>query len=274
MSDRGPDAGLSALPPAQLRAEIRAGRFGGHTAGLAAGRLQVNLVILPERYAPDFAEFCAANSKPCPLISSTQPGQTGWPALGAGIDIRTDVPAYNVYEAGRLSASPTRLDGVWRDDLVSFALGCSFTFEHALLRAGIPVRNIELDLTVPMFRTSIETQPAGPFGGPMVVSMRPIPKPLVDRAVEVSGQFPWAHGTPVHIGDPTEIGIRSLSAPDWGDQLAIGPDEVPVFWACGVTPQAALDRARPDLCITHRPGHMLVTDLDQDDPFSAQAGAA
>ncbi|MEL6235462.1 MAG: putative hydro-lyase [Pseudomonadota bacterium] len=265
---------LSALTAAQLRAEIRAGRYRGHTAGLAAGRLQVNLVILPERYADDFAAFVAANPKPCPLIARTAPGQTDWPALGAEIDIRSDVPGYNLYEASQLTASPARLDGVWRDDLVSFALGCSFTFEHALVRAGIPVRNIERDITVPMFRTGIETQPAGPFGGPMVVSMRPIPKPLVDRAVEVSGRFPWAHGAPVHVGDPAEIGIRSLAAPDWGDALAVGPDEVPVFWACGVTPQAALDRARPDLCITHRPGHMLVTDLDQDDPFGTQTGAA
>ena len=253
-----------------IRLTIRDGAHVHHTAGLAPGALQVNLVILPSESASDFAEFCDANAQACPLIAVTEPGQTDLPLLGSQIDIRRDVPAYNIYRSGTLAQTCTDLTEFWRDDLVSFALGCSFTFEHALLQAGIPVRNIEADTTVPMFRTHIGTEPSGPFHGPLVVSMRPIPEDRIEEATAISALYPWAHGAPVHIGDPDKIGIPDITAPDWGAPTEIRDGEVPVFWACGVTPQAALANAALPFSITHRPGHMLVTDLSEDDPFGAR----
>ena len=253
----------------EVRRRIRVGQHTGHTAGLAPGVLQVNLVILPEPAANDFAGYCDANTQACPLISMTLPGQTDWPALGVDIDLLHDVPAYNVYRAGYLEAAHTNLADQWRDDLVSFALGCSFTFEHALRRAGIPVRNIERNTTVPMFKTNIPTVSCGPFGGPLVVSMRPIPKDRIKQVEEICAHYPWAHGAPVHAGDPLDIGFCDVDSPDWGDPSEIQNGELPVFWACGVTPQAALMQARLPFCITHRPGHMLVTDLPEDDPSLA-----
>lgn len=251
----------------QVRHLNRAGLHRGHTAGLAPGVLQTNLVILPKDSARDFETFCRANPHACPLISITLPGQTDWPDLGIEIDIRRDLPAYNIYRHGLLDETCLNLETVWRDDLVSFALGCSFTFENALVQAGIPVRNIEADTTVPMFRTDVRTVACGPFAGPMVVSMRPIPEGRIREAAEISARYPWAHGAPVHVGDPAQIGIADLGKPDWGDASEVREGEVPVFWACGVTPQAALEQAKLPLCITHRPGHMLVTDLPEGDPF-------
>ncbi len=253
-----------------IRRRVRDGTHARHTAGLAPGALQVNLVILAKDVAKEFSDFCNANAQACPLIAVTEPGQTDWPMLGSKIDIRRDVPAYNVYRHGRLAQTCADLTEIWRDDLVSFALGCSFTFEHALLRAGLPVRNIEANATVPMFRTNVGTKPVGPFRGPLVVSMRPIPDDRVDEARAISARYPWAHGAPVHVGDPGKIGITDLTAPDWGTPSEIRTGEVPVFWACGVTPQTALLNAALPFSITHRPGHMLVTDLPQDDPFGGR----
>ncbi|WP_417518634.1 putative hydro-lyase [Minwuia sp.] len=252
---------LREKPVADVRDAIRSGRYTGHTAGLARGKLQANLAILPAGFASDFAEFCRSNPKPCPLVGMTDPGDPAWTALG-DIDIRTDVPMFYLYEHGEHTATMPDLSDRWRDDLVAFALGCSFTFENALSEAGIPMHHIEADRIVPMYRTSIETAKAGPFGGGTVVSMRYIAKDQVDLAVEISSAFPWAHGGPIHIGDPAKIGIRDISRPDWGD-APCGPEGVPVFWACGVTPQNALARARPPLCITHMPGCMLITDIGE-----------
>ncbi|MDD9717563.1 putative hydro-lyase [Dinoroseobacter sp. PD6] len=250
-------------------AEIRSGQHQGHTAGLAPGCLQVNLVVLPASHAQAFGEYCALNPRPCLLILLTTPGQTDWTELGTGLDVRRDVPAYNIYENGVLSRTVPDLLNDWSDDLVTFALGFSFTFEHALLRAGIPVRNIATNTTVPMYQTNRETRSAGPFAGPLVVSMRPIPAAKVAKAHDISAQFPWARGAPIHSGDPKVLGIEDLDQPDWGDTSETRDGGVPVFWACGVTPQAALEEAELSLCITHRPGHMLVTDLPEHDPFRA-----
>lgn len=186
----------------QVRKHIRQGHHREHTAGCAPGCLQVNLVILPAAYAKIFRVFCEHNPRACPLISQTEPGQTDWPELGMDLDVRLDVPFYNIYERGELSVTVSDLTAYWRNDLVAFALGCSFTFEHALLRAGIPVRNVEANTTVPMFRTNIRTVSSGPFGGPMVVSMRPIPEDQVEQARDISARYSWAHGAPVHVGDP------------------------------------------------------------------------
>ncbi|MEP3783992.1 putative hydro-lyase [Ascidiaceihabitans sp.] len=247
-----------------VRAAIRTGAYSGHTAGLAAGKLQCNLAILPERYALDFLRFCQRNPKPCPLVGVGDTGNPMLPTLGADIDIRTDVPKYRVFRDGTLSDEVTDISHVWADDLVTVALGCSFTFENALLRHNIPVRHIEDAKNVPMFRSSIALSPAGPFGGQMVVTMRPIPLAQIDQARDISAKFPQAHGAPIAIGDPHAIGIIDLGQPDWGDAVDIKDGEIPVFWACGVTPQNVLLDAGLPVCITHSPGHMLIADVAED----------
>lgn len=247
----------------ELRAAIRHGAYNRHTAGLADGFLQCNVVILPETFALDFFRYCQRNPKPCPLVGVSDTGDPMMWTLGDEIDIRSDVPLYNVYHDGRLAEQLIDIHEVWRKDMVAFALGCSFTFESALTAQGIPLRHVEQDMTVSMYRTTIETVPAGPFHGGMVVSMRPIAKRNVERAVSISSRYPLAHGGPVHIGDPAAIGIADISRPDWGDPSSIEPDEQPVFWGCGVTPQNAIMQAKPPICITHAPGTMLITDIDE-----------
>ncbi|MEQ9259638.1 MAG: putative hydro-lyase [Roseovarius sp.] len=246
-----------------LRAVIRAGDYTGHTAGLGLGCLQANVVILPEAHALDFMRYCQRNPKPCPLAGVSDTGDPMMRTLGRDIDIRTDVPAYNVYRDGRLAERLADIRALWAEDMVAFALGCSFTFEHALQRAGLTLWHIENNTTVPMFRSSVETAPAGPFRGKMVVSMRAIPEAQLDLVDEISRRYPLAHGAPVHKGDPAAIGIADINRPDWGDPAPVGKGEVPVFWACGVTPQVAIEAARLPLCITHAPGHMLVTDIPE-----------
>ncbi|MBO0764837.1 MAG: putative hydro-lyase [Hyphomicrobiaceae bacterium] len=244
-----------------IRRNCRLGQFDGLTAGLAPGHVQANLVILPSEWAADFLRFCQANPKPCPLLAVSEPGSPALPVLGADLDIRTDLPRYRVWERGELAGSPTDVTSVWRDDLVSFVIGCSFSFEEALLQNDIPVRHIALGSNVPMFRTSIPTQPAGRFHGPLVVSMRPMKPADAIRAIQVTTRLPAVHGAPVHIGFPQAIGIEDLANPDYGDSVPIEAGELPVFWACGVTPQAAIAAGRPPFAITHSPGCMLVTDL-------------
>jgi len=255
---------LIAASATEVRAAIRAGSYDGHTAGLAAGKLQCNLAILPERYALDFLRFCQRNPKPCPIVGVGDTGDASLRTLGLDIDIRTDVPKYRVFRNGALSDEVTDISDVWADDLVTVALGCSFTFENALLRKGIPVRHIESSRNVPMYRTNIDLVPSGRFGGQMVVTMRPIPEHQVDQAREISRRFPQAHGAPIAVGDPTTIGIPDLMHPDWGDAVEIKPGEVPVYWACGVTPQNVLLDADLPICITHSPGHMLIADVAED----------
>ncbi len=245
----------------QARAAIRSGEWFGHTSGLAEGHVQANVVILPELLANDFLRYCQRNPKPCPLLAVSEPGEAMLPSLGADIDIRTDVPRYRVWRDGALSEQPTDISTLWRKDLVTFVIGCSFSFEEALLQAGIPLRHIAQNRNVAMYRSNIATTPGGVFSGPMVVSMRPLKASDAIRAIQITTRFPSVHGAPVHIGDPAQIGIMDLSAPDYGDAVEVMPDEVPVFWACGVTPQAAITQARPKFCITHAPGAMLITDL-------------
>ncbi|TAG35859.1 MAG: putative hydro-lyase [Polaromonas sp.] len=243
------------------RVAIRSGEFSGHTSGLAEGHVQGNVVILPSALAHDFLCYCQRNPKPCPLLAVSEPGESLLPSLGADIDIRTDLPRYRVWRDGVLTDQPTDIRQLWRDDLVTFVIGCSFSFEEALLQAGIPLRHIAQNRNVAMYRSNIATTPAGVFSGPMVVSMRPLSASDAIRAIQITTRFPNVHGAPVHIGDPTQIGITDLSAPDYGDAVEVMPGEVPVFWACGVTPQAAIAQARPEFCITHAPGAMLITDL-------------
>jgi uncharacterized protein YcsI (UPF0317 family) len=242
------------------RLAIRRGDHTGPTSGLAPGYVQGNLAILPDALARDFLRFCQLNPKPCPLLASSSPGDWRLPALADDLDIRTDLPRYRVWLDGRIVDEPTDIMGWWRDDLVSFVIGCSFSFEEPLLEAGIELRHITRNCAVSMYRTSIETTPAGPFHGPMVVSMRPMKPADAIRAIQITTRFPSVHGAPVHIGKPELIGIRDLANPDYGDPLPINDDEIPVFWACGVTPQSVIATVMPDFCITHYPAAMLVTD--------------
>ncbi len=247
--------------PAQVRQAARRGDFDGHTSGLAERHVQGNVVILPRDAAADFLRFCQANPKPCPVLAVGEPGDPALPTLGEGIDIRHDVPRYRVWRDGVLEAEVTHVAHLWRDDFVSVVLGCSFSFEQALLDEGLPLRHVQQGRNVAMFRTNVPTVPAGPFRGPLVVTMRPFKPADAIRAVQVTSRFPAVHGAPVHLGDPAQIGITDLARPDYGDACEVLPGEIPVFWACGVTPQAALEQARLPLAITHAPGCMLVTDL-------------
>ena len=243
------------------RLRIRAGDFSGTTAGLAPGNVQANLVVLPQALAHDFLRFAQANPKPCPVLAVSGPGYPHLPGLGEDLDIRTDLPRYRVWRRGELVEEPFDLFDVWGDDLVSFALGCSFSFEEALVEDGIELRHITCGSNVPMYRTNIPCAPAGPFAGPLVVSMRPLKPNDAIRAIQITSRFPSVHGAPIHIGLPETIGIKDLAKPDYGDAVPVESDELPVFWACGVTPQAVIAEVRPDFSITHAPGCMLITDL-------------
>jgi uncharacterized protein YcsI (UPF0317 family) len=250
---------------AEVRRLARAGELTGPTPGLALGYVQANLVVVPRELAFDFLLFCQRNPKPCPLLDVTEPGSPEPAFVAPGADLRTDLPRYRVYRHGELVEEPIDLKAWWRPDSVAFLLGCSFTFESALLQAGVPLRHIEQGRNVPMYRTNIPCRPAGAFRGPLVVSMRPLTPAQAVTATRVCSRFPRAHGAPVHFGDPAAIGVRDLGRPDFGDPVAVRPGEVPVFWACGVTPQAVAMEARPPLLLTHKPGHMFVTDLRDTD---------
>ncbi|GAA1194384.1 putative hydro-lyase [Prauserella alba] len=251
---RTPDAFAD---PHEARAAYRDG-LRVPTAGHCPGWTQANLISLPADVAEDFRHFARRNPQACPVLGVTEPGEVSLPILDG--DLRRDLPAYRVYENGELAGERTDVVDLWRGDLVTFLIGCSFTFETALLESGVPVRHIEDGGNVPMYTTSVACRPAGRMTGPLVVSMRPIPARLVERAIRVTARYPRVHGAPVHIGQPGLIGVDDLDRPDFGDPVRIDPGEVPVFWACGVTPQAAVMRSKPPLAIAHAPGHMAITD--------------
>jgi uncharacterized protein YcsI (UPF0317 family) len=248
--------------PREVRRAIRSRRHTGHTAGLAPGRVQGNVCILPREYAAEFKAFCEANPKPCPLLAMSEPGNPRLPSLAEDLDIRTDVSSYRVFRNGKQEKDVPDLLELWREDLVTFILGCSFSFEEALMAAGLRLRYVDEGRNVPMYRTSVDTTPAGRFRGKLVVSMRPFKPADAIRAIEITSRYPRVHGSPVHLGNPRLIGIDDLQKPWAGDPTEVREDEVPLFWACGVTPQSVVLEAKPSFCITHTPGHMLVTDLD------------
>ncbi len=257
------DMDMSKLSPSEARAMFRKNEWVKPTSGISEGYAQANLAIMHKELAFDFLLFCQRNPKPCPVLDVTEPGSPVPTIAAPSADLRTDVPKYRIYRHGELDSEVTDLMDVWEDDLVAFVLGCSFTFEFPLMKNGIPVRQIEEHCNVPMFKTNIQCVPAGRFHGPMVVSMRPIPEKDVVRAVEVTSRFPAVHGSPVQIGNPEHIGIKDIHHPDFGDPVTIKDGEIPVFWACGVTPQAVAMAVKPDLMITHAPGHMFITDLKE-----------
>jgi len=254
------EQGAAILPSHRARLDYRAG-LAVTTSGVANGHVQGNLVVLPEEFASAFHRFCQLNPKPCPIIGMSDVGNPMIPSLGADLDIRTDVPRYRIWRDGEVVDEPTDITAQWRDDLVAFVLGCSFSFEEALMAEGIPLRHVEQRVRVPMYRTNIACTPAGPFAGPMVVSMRPLKPAQAIRAVQITSRFPSVHGAPVHLGLPHSIGIADINKPDYGDAVPIASDEIPVFWACGVTPQSVISAAKIPFAITHAPGLMLITDL-------------
>lgn len=249
------------LTPAELRRQARSGIFTGQTSGLCLGYAQANLVILPKAQAYDFLLFAQRNPKPCPILEVSDMGSRQLQTFAKDIDLAKDFPKYRVYENGELVSEPLDVADLWREDLVSFLIGCSFSFEAALIAAGIEMRHITMQRNVPMYRTNIEAKSAGQFHGNYVVSMRPIPESQVVKAVTITERLPQVHGTPLQIGNPETIGITDLNHPDFGDAVDIYPGEVPVFWACGVTPQQVVMQSKPEFVITHAPGHMLVTDI-------------
>ena len=249
------------LVPTEVRKLIREEKITGPTSGMCPGYAQANLVVLPKEYAYDFLLFTQRNPKSCPILEVSQAGDRLLRKIAPGADIATEIPRYRIYENGVMTGEYTNVESFWRKDLVSFLIGCSFSFESELLDAGIEVRHISMGCNVPMYITNIECEPAGIFSGKMVVSMRPIPYEQIVKAVTVTGQMPKVHGTPIHIGDPSVIGIKDVNKPDFGDAVSIMPGEVPVFWCCGVTPQSVVMNVKPSFCITHAPGHMLITDV-------------
>jgi uncharacterized protein YcsI (UPF0317 family) len=263
LTNMKPIAAKGSMTALQVRQMIREGSLRVPTTGFADGYMQANIVILPERHAADFRLFCERNSKSCPLLGVGKRGEPALLELGS-IDIRTDLARYRVYRYGVIAETVENLVTIWRDDFVTFALGCSFSFESAILRAGIDIRHIRANRNVPMYKTNLPLKSAGPFGGSMVVSMRAFQPADALQAIIVSDRYPLAHGAPVHIGDPAKIGIRDLSRPDYGDPPVTEDGDVFCFWACGVTPQQAIEQAKLDLAITHEPGFMLVTDLPTD----------
>ena len=245
----------------QLRARIRSGTHRGLTTGLAPGMVQLNLAILPRDWAEDFQRFCELNPKPCPLVSMTDPGNPVFPSeIGEGIDVRTDAPRYLVFRDGALADEITDLTDIWQDDFVAFGMGCSYSFEEALVAGGLSLRHIEQGTKVPLYISNLETTPSGPFTGPTILSMRPFLPADAIRAIEITARYPRVHGTPVHFGNPAMIGIDDIMQPYSGVPPVMHENEVPVFWACGVTPQIIVEHAKPPICITHKPGHMLITD--------------
>ncbi|MCT8179223.1 putative hydro-lyase [Variovorax sp. CY25R-8] len=246
--------------PQAFRREIREGRFTQQTGGQCPGFTQGNVAILPADYAAEFLNFARLNPKSCPVIGVTQPGSTRVPELG-DVDLMSDCSAYCVFRDGELVGEAANLRELWREDLVGFVIGCSLSFEEALSEAGVPLRHQEQGTMVPVYATQIPNQPSGRFGGTMVVSMRPMKAADAIRAIQITSRFPSVHGAPVHIGDPSLIGIRDLARPEYGGSAEVRAGELPVFWACGVTPQQAIRSARPPLAITHKTGHMVMTDI-------------
>lgn len=248
------------MKPEEIWKKIRAGEITGPTAGMCAGYAQANLVILPKEYAEDFRQFAEKNPKPCPILEIIE-GSPAIHAMGEGANLVTDIPRYFIYKNGVKVDEVTDASSYWQDDFVGFLIGCSFSFEEALLQAGIDVRHISMGCNVPMFKTSIECEKAGVFEGPLVCSMRPMTPENAKIAAEITGRYPNVHGAPVQIGDPEAIGVKDVMKPDYGDPVEFHEGEIPVFWACGVTPQAAIERAKPPIVITHAPGHMFITNV-------------
>lgn len=252
------------MTPYQLRQQIRKGEFTAPTSGYCPGYTQVNIIIMPARYGDDFKKFCELNHEACPLLDVTAPGDPIFRYLGKDVDVRTDVPSYNIYHDGELAGQARDIKELWQDDYMAFALGCSHSFEDLLIAKGMSLRHIERGHVVPAFVTNVKNIPVGPFGGNLVVSMRPFPPKQAIAAIQITDKLPEVHGAPIHMGNAAELGISDIESPDWGKGVGVTDNEIPLFWACGVTPQEALKAAGIPVYIGHTPGHMLVTDVTTD----------
>jgi len=250
--------------PQAIRAACRTGEYDGPTSGHAQGYVQANMVILKAEDAEGFRQFCDQNPKPCPVLEILNPGDPEPKASAPGADIRSDLSLYRVFRNGEPIGDVKDISDLWEDDFVTFLLGCSFTAEEALIAAGLEPRHIKETGIVPMFRTTKPTEGAGKFTGPFVVSMRPYTPEDAERAAAVTENYPMAHGGPIQIGDPDALGIRDIHNPEYGEAVTIEKGEVPVFWACGVTPQEAIRNAKPEIAITHAPGYMFVSNIRSD----------
>ncbi len=255
---------LKNMTAAQVRQLIRQEKIHGPTAGMAKGYTQANLAVMTKDLAYDFMLFSLRNPKACPVLDVTEPGSPVPKLVAPQADLRYDIPGYRIYRKGVLTEEVRNLEKHWQEDMVAFLLGCSFTFEGPLLDAGLPIRHIEQNCNVPMYITNIECIPAGVFHGPTVVSMRPMTPAQAIRATQITSRFPAVHGSPIHIGDPALIGIKDINKPDFGDAVTINPGEIPVFWACGVTPQAVAMAVKPEIFITHAPGYMFICDTKDE----------
>lgn len=256
---------LAHTPAKEVRQLIREGKWTAPTSGLSLGNVQANMIILPQDWAYDFLLYATRNPKPCPILDVTEAGDPETKLIAPGADVRTDLPKYRIWENGVLVEEPTDVKSFWRDEIVAFMIGCSFSFENALLEAGIGIRHMEENVNVPMYLTNVPCIPAGRFSGNTVMSMRPVPHNQVVRAVTCTARFPAVHGAPMHIGAPEAIGVKDINKPEFGDAVTIREGEVPVFWACGVTPQAAVMKSKPPFAITHAPGHMFIADTHDSD---------
>lgn len=246
--------------PIDFRELVRNDEYSENTAGQCPGYIQANVVILPSMFADEFEYLCVRNPRALPLLERSHEGYSSGFELGRNVDIRTDIPRYTVFEHGRRISSPTSIEAIWRDDFVTFLLGCSFSAESALLNAGVRLKHLELGQGIPMYRTTIDCVGQGGFRCSTVVSMRPVKNAELEAAIRITSARPHAHGAPLHVGAPGEIGIRDIGKPDWGTPIEVASDEVPVFWGCGVTPQMYIEKVRPSVAITHFPQHMLITD--------------
>ncbi|STZ77481.1 putative hydro-lyase [Bergeriella denitrificans] len=253
------------MHPRDVRRLFREGRLNTQTSGMCLGYAQANMAVLPKKYAYDFLLFAQRNPKSCPILEVGDTGSPYLKTIAQDCNVASDLPKYRIYEHGELVGEFDNVEAYWRDDLVAFLIGCSFSFESELLESGVSVRHIEEGRNVPMYLTDIPCEPAGVFSGNMVVSMRPLPPEQIVKAVNITAAMPRVHGTPVHIGHPAYIGIADINSPDFGEAVTIRENETPVFWACGVTPQSVVMNSKPDFCITHAPGHMLVTDIKNAD---------
>lgn len=253
---------LEGASPAEVRRAIREGRWRSNTKRLALGHHQANVTIVPERYAFDFMRFCFRNPKPLPLLEVTEPGEPVPRKSAPDADLRTDVGEYLVLRDGEVAERRHSIAELWRKDHVAFLTGCNLSLDRVMLEAGIPLPHLHSEEAFPaQYRSSIECTPAGAFRGPLVVSLRPVPDALVVPLVELTSRYALSHGAPVHIGDPAAIGVRDLAKVDWGRQNVMPPGHTPMFWACGITAQAAAIASRIPEMIVHAPGRLFVTDL-------------
>ena len=247
------------MSPKELRTLIARGEFSRPTAGECPGYIQTNMVALPRAYAKRFEAFAKANSKAIPVLEIIEDGHCS-KTLAPSANILNEIPKYNILKDGILVETLKDITHYASEDLVFFLIGCSFSFENALIENGMPLRHVDEQKNVAMYRTNIKLTPMEGFEGDMVVSMRPIKKEKVADACIVTSHFPKTHGAPIHVGYPDMIGIDDISKPDYGDAIEIKPDEIPLFWPCGVTPQNVITSMKLPFAITHAPGHMFVTD--------------